>query len=93
MNVWMIYDSDVRKRFFNYYWSAPDQYVGNKLTSYGSVLRVSIIWSVQRGDTSGEPVFNPDIIIAVGFFSYVCVYKSVSETLRVNDRESSGGRK
>jgi len=64
----ILYDYDMRKEFNNYYWSAPNQYIGNKLTSYGLVLRVSISWNVQRGDTSGKPVFNPDIIIAVGFF-------------------------
>ena len=72
-SVWTISETDVQKRFNNYYWSAPNQYVGNKLTSYGLVLRVSISWNVLRGDTNGKPVFNPDIIIVVGFFSYVCV--------------------
>lgn len=72
-NVSIVYDSDVRKELVNYFWSAPDPYIGNKLTSYGLVLRVFISWDVQRGDTSGKPVFNPDIIIAVGFFSFIQV--------------------
>ena len=67
-NVSIIYDNEIGRQLINYFWSAPDQYLGNKLTSYGLVLRVSISWNVQRGDTSGKPVFNPDVIIAVVFF-------------------------
>lgn len=67
-NVYGIFDYDVQLGVDNYYWLAPSEYVGNKLTSYGLALRVSIGWNVMRGDTSGQPVFNPDIIIVVKFY-------------------------
>ncbi len=54
----------------NYFWSAPDLYLGNRLTSYGLALRVSIEWNVMRGDTSGKPIYNPDIIIMVRSILY-----------------------
>lgn len=64
-NVLIISDNEMQKNMNNYYWVAPSQYIGNKLSSYGLTLRVSIEWAVMRGDTSGKPIYNPDIIIVV----------------------------
>lgn len=63
--LYFIYDSEMQSDVSQYYWLAPEQYLGNKLTSYGLALRLTVEWLVQRGDTYGKPIFNPDIIIVV----------------------------
>lgn len=45
------------------YWSAPQTYLGNKLTSYGSHFLFKVDWVVVRGDTSGKPTNGPNIIL------------------------------
>ncbi|XP_046676227.1 laminin subunit alpha-1 isoform X3 [Homalodisca vitripennis] len=47
----------------SYYWLAPAEYLGNKLTSYGATLTFRVSWVVMRGDTSGKPTMGPDIIL------------------------------
>ncbi|KAL3223358.1 hypothetical protein MRX96_027609 [Rhipicephalus microplus] len=46
-----------------YYWQAPDQYLGNKLYSYGGDLKFMLSYVVARGDTSGSYVEGSDVII------------------------------
>ena len=46
-----------------YYWEAPDVYIGNKLVSYGQSITVLTSWHAGRGDTSGTPTKEPDVII------------------------------
>ena len=46
-----------------YYWQAPDQYIGNKLVSYGLKIKVMTSWHTGRGDTAGTATSAPDIII------------------------------
>lgn len=58
-------DTEVPEDFYYYYWSAPTHYTGNKLTSYDLSLRITVSWSVMRGDTSGKAIFNPDVILVV----------------------------
>lgn len=45
------------------YWSAPANYLGNRLTSYGSRLVFELLWDVDRGDTSGKPTKGPNLIL------------------------------
>lgn len=47
------------------YWLAPKIYAGNRLSSYGSNLTYSITWVVMRGDTSGKPTTEPNVILVV----------------------------
>ena len=42
---------------------APDLYIGNKLVSYGQAVTVLTSWHAGRGDTSGTPTKEPDVII------------------------------
>merc|ERR1712107_885559 len=51
-----------------YYWQAPPQYLGNKLISYGQMLTVHTSWHTGRGDTSGTPTREPDVILEGGGF-------------------------
>ncbi|XP_073822984.1 wing blister isoform X3 [Musca autumnalis] len=45
------------------YWLAPQGYLGNRLTSYGSRLSVQVNWVTIRGDTSGRPTAGPHVIL------------------------------
>ncbi|XP_069690531.1 laminin subunit alpha-2 isoform X2 [Periplaneta americana] len=47
----------------SYFWLAPDPYLGNQLSSYGSNMNFSVSWVVMRGDTSGKPTVGPNIIL------------------------------
>uniref|UniRef100_A0A8D8X2U9 Laminin subunit alpha-1 n=1 Tax=Cacopsylla melanoneura TaxID=428564 RepID=A0A8D8X2U9_9HEMI len=46
-----------------YYWLAPHQYGGNRISSYRLNLEFSVSWVVMRGDTSGIPTQVPDVIL------------------------------
>jgi laminin alpha 1/2 len=46
-----------------YYWEAPEAYIGNKLVSYGQQMTVHTVWHAGRGDTSGTPTREPDVIL------------------------------
>ncbi|MPC38729.1 Laminin subunit alpha-2 [Portunus trituberculatus] len=54
---------DEMSRFYSYYWLAPQQYLGSRMTSYGQTLKVKVAWVKLRGDTSGQPTRCPDVII------------------------------
>ncbi|XP_033097920.1 basement membrane-specific heparan sulfate proteoglycan core protein-like [Anneissia japonica] len=43
-----------------FYWNLPEDFTGNKLTSYGGNLRYSIAY---RAAPSGSPTLEPDVII------------------------------
>ncbi|XP_011501171.1 PREDICTED: laminin subunit alpha-1 [Ceratosolen solmsi marchali] len=45
------------------YWLAPKIYTGNHLSSYGSNLTFMVSWIVMRGDTSGRPTSEPDVVL------------------------------
>jgi hypothetical protein len=47
------------------YWLAPKIYAGNHLSSYGSNLTFLVNWIVMRGDTSGKPTSEPDVVLIV----------------------------
>eukprot|EP00094_Tigriopus_californicus_P001836 TCALIF_01772-PA protein Name:"Similar to Lama1 Laminin subunit alpha-1 (Mus musculus)" AED:0.11 eAED:0.12 QI:0/0.86/0.58/1/0.95/0.95/24/1780/2877 len=71
-----------------YFWQAPKAYIGNKLISYGQIIRVSTSWHRGRGDTSGYFTKGPDLIlqgagmlIACGFADYP---NTENTTLEVN---------
>jgi len=49
----------------SFYWLAPSQFTGNKLSAYGSSLYFSISWVIMRGDSSGRQMLDPDVIIIV----------------------------
>ena len=46
-----------------YFWQAPEQYIGNKLVSYGLRIKILTSWHTGRGDTAGTATNGPDIII------------------------------
>lgn len=48
-----------------YYWLAPGEYLGNRLTCYGATLTFQVSWVVVRGDTSGKPTTGPDVLLVV----------------------------
>ena len=48
-----------------YFWQAPEDYIGNKLVSYGQKIRIKTSWHIGRGDTAGISTKGPDIIIEV----------------------------
>lgn len=56
---------DIPADIDNYYWLSPSQFTGNKLTAYGSSLHFSISWVIMRGDSSGQPLHDPDVVIIV----------------------------
>lgn len=56
---------DIPSDIENYYWLSPSQFTGNKLTAYGSSLHYSISWVIMRGDSSGQPMHDPDVVIVV----------------------------
>lgn len=45
------------------YWTAPQGYLGNRLTSYSSRLSIHVSWVTIRGDTSGKPTVGPNVIL------------------------------
>ena len=47
------------------YWLAPKIYAGNRLSSYGSNLTYVVSWDIMRGDTSGKPTTEPNVILIV----------------------------
>ncbi len=50
----------------NYYWEAPEHYLGQNLYSYGNDLKFIISYVVARGDTSGYFTDKADIILEGG---------------------------
>ena len=49
--------------FESYYWLAPDDFTGNKLTAYAQTMKVHVSWIQARGDTGGRATKGPDVII------------------------------
>ena len=49
--------------FTSYYWLAPDDYLGKKLTCYSQWLAVHVSWVNARGDTGGSATSGPDIVL------------------------------
>ncbi|XP_051174494.1 laminin subunit alpha-1 isoform X1 [Leptopilina boulardi] len=45
------------------FWLAPKFYTGNRLSSYGSNFTFSVTWVVMRGDTSGVPTIQPNLLL------------------------------
>lgn len=79
--------NDDMAEFNSYYWLAPDDYLGKKLTSYAQWLTFQVKWVKARGDTGGSATKGPDIVlegsgikIAYGDQSYP---RQTSTTMRV----------
>ena len=53
------------------FWLAPQIYTGNRVSSYGSNLTYSVTWVVMRGDTSGKPTTQPNVILVVNIRSRI----------------------
>jgi laminin, alpha 3/5 len=53
-------DKDVNQPL---YWSAPSQFLGNKVTSYGSSIRYSLKISKTDDDTTLTSLIHPDVIL------------------------------
>ncbi|XP_077990916.1 laminin subunit alpha-1-like [Glandiceps talaboti] len=45
------------------YWYAPEEYLGNKLPSYGSFLRYTIQYDIIQDANQSTPLLAPDVII------------------------------
>lgn len=52
------------------FWLAPQIYTGNRLSSYGSNLTYSVRWAVMRGDSSGKPTTEANVILVVNILLY-----------------------
>jgi len=50
----------------NYYWDGPQEYLGQKLYSYGGDLKFVLSYVVARGDTSGWFTEDADVILQGG---------------------------
>lgn len=49
--------------FESYYWLAPSDYLGKKLTAYSQLVMFQVSWVKARGDTGGKATKGPDIIM------------------------------
>jgi laminin alpha 1/2 len=49
--------------FESYYWLAPADYVGKKLTAYAQTMKFHVSWVQARGDTGGKATKGPDVIM------------------------------
>lgn len=52
--------------FESYYWLAPDDYLGKKLTAYSQVIKFQVSWVKARGDSAGKATKGPDVIMEGG---------------------------
>lgn len=50
----------------NYYWDAPQEYLGQKLYSYGGDLKFILSYVVLRGDVSGWYTEEADVVLQGG---------------------------
>jgi laminin alpha 1/2 len=77
-----------------YFWEAPQQYIGNRLVSYGQRIKITTSWHRGRGDTAGYFTKGPDMIlvgdggvtIASGFESYSDTDNTTMEVLLTEDQ-------
>ncbi|XP_012581228.1 PREDICTED: laminin subunit alpha-1 [Condylura cristata] len=46
-----------------YYWSAPDAYLGNKLTAFGGFLRYTVSYDIPMETVDGDLLSDADVII------------------------------
>lgn len=51
--------------FETYYWTSKEYFFGNRIDSYGLRHVFDIGWVQARGDTSGRPIVDFDVIIQV----------------------------
>ncbi|XP_074102845.1 wing blister [Cotesia typhae] len=61
-NGWLVLAS-FEVEYQSPFWFAPKIYTGNRLSSYGSNLTYSTTWIVMRGDSSGKPTIEPNVIL------------------------------
>ncbi|XP_058849388.1 basement membrane-specific heparan sulfate proteoglycan core protein-like isoform X4 [Acipenser ruthenus] len=54
---------DLSRRFLNLesFWTLPNQFLGNKIDSYGGTLKYKVRYTLARGQT--EPEDRPDVVI------------------------------
>jgi len=48
-----------------YYWGNAKSFSGNRVLSYGLSISFHVSWVHARGDTSGKPITDYDLIIQV----------------------------
>ncbi|KAG8442156.1 hypothetical protein GDO86_011091 [Hymenochirus boettgeri] len=59
-----INNSDAQKLLeSNYFWDAPSSYLGNKLTSYGGLLRYTVSYDVPEDNSDSRLISDVDVII------------------------------
>jgi hypothetical protein len=51
--------------FSMYYWGNSKAFSGNRILSYGLNISFYVSWVHARGDTSGKPITEYDLIIQV----------------------------
>lgn len=52
--------------FESYYWLAPPDYLGKKLTAYSQTVKFHVAWVKARGDSAGKATKGPDVIMEGG---------------------------
>lgn len=52
--------------FESYYWLAPPEYLGKKLTAYSQFVKFQVSWVKARGDSAGKATKGPDVIMEGG---------------------------
>ncbi|DAA15893.1 TPA: laminin, alpha 1-like [Bos taurus] len=59
-----INNSAVEQRLTSqYYWAAPEAYLGNKLTAFGGFLKYTVSYEVPVEAVDGDPLSHADVII------------------------------
>ncbi|XP_024619438.1 laminin subunit alpha-1 [Neophocaena asiaeorientalis asiaeorientalis] len=53
----------VQRLTSQYYWSAPEAYLGNKLTAFGGFLKYTVSYEVPVETADGDPMSHADVII------------------------------
>nr|XP_020733720.1 laminin subunit alpha-1 [Odocoileus virginianus texanus] len=59
-----INNSAVEQRLTSqYYWAAPEAYLGNKLTAFGGFLKYTVSYEVPVDAADGDPLSHADVIV------------------------------
>ncbi|EPY79313.1 laminin subunit alpha-1 isoform 1 [Camelus ferus] len=64
-----------------YYWSAPEAYLGNKLTAFGGFLKYTVSYEVPVETVDGDLMFHADVIIKP-YEEYLNVVRLVPENFQ-----------
>ncbi|XP_043919164.1 basement membrane-specific heparan sulfate proteoglycan core protein isoform X3 [Protopterus annectens] len=78
---------DLSRRFLNYesFWLLPSQFLGNKIDSYGGMLRFKVRYNVGREQS--DPLLKPDVIIVGNGRKLIYRVQSPTRPGVINQRE------